>query len=339
MRGAVYAPKKNIKDYSRKPRAGNPLFPRDGGASSSRGPMFGPMKILTLGVLGLFAVLFGIGYVVWGAPLRLDEISIVGATPTTERRIRTILDEQRGKKVLGVLPQSNTLLFRASKAEAALKASFFFDQLALRKKLPHSLIVEVKERDAKAAVVADDKLLALDDGCTIIRELTTEEVSGLPYLPTGVQAVTITDSEASGDNTPAPTVTVSDAVSTALPATASPAIPRNAMPVLSLPNLTNSQPGKVVCSQEMLKFINEAFVGLSEPAQAMPLWFVPDDEAQSLDVMMEGDWHVFLSSTLPFDSQIDRLKVVLREKIGADRPRLKYVDLRYNETVFFRLKD
>ena len=54
---------------------------------------------------------------------------------------------------------------------------------------------------------------------------------------------------------------------------------------------------------------------------------------------MVGDWHILLATASPFDVQVERLSIVLKEKIGAKKSVLEYVDLRYNERIFFRLKD
>ena len=52
--------------------------------------------------------------------------------------------------------------------------------------------------------------------------------------------------------------------------------------------------------------------------------------------MIKEVCHVSLPTLIPFETQATRLSLVLREKIGERRGELEYVDLRYDERIFFR---
>jgi cell division septal protein FtsQ len=336
MRGAVYAPKKTIRDFNKK-RYSNPLFPR-GGSSEKKMPS-GFWKSVVMMVLPVILFVAAVAYGIWGPLLGLEDISVVGATPNTEHRLRSIIDAQKNTKLLGVLPQSNTLLFRMSLLERGITDAFLFDSLVLRKKLPHGLTVEVKERDLRAAFIVDSTLYAVDQGCTLIRELTSDEVSGLPFLPTGVQAITISDQDLQPTASPETKTEGGDTIPIAPAPSVVSAIPKNIVPVLTLTGITGHQtPGKNVCSEAMLNLVREVDGKVFASADAAAQWYIPDDEAQSLEVVMDGGWHVFFSSALPLDSQLQRLTVVLKEKVGKNRDGLAYIDLRYNEKVFLRMK-
>jgi hypothetical protein len=54
--------------------------------------------------------------------------------------------------------------------------------------------------------------------------------------------------------------------------------------------------------------------------------------------MVEG-WDAYFTTAIPFDVQGSRLGLILKEKVKDQRSNLQYVDLRYNEKVFFRMRD
>ena len=67
-------------------------------------------------------------------------------------------------------------------------------------------------------------------------------------------------------------------------------------------------------------------------------WFTVDRSVDAVDATIAGDWHVFLGASIPFDTQGERLSLVLKEKVGGRKNELEYVDLRYNERIFFRYR-
>ena len=75
-----------------------------------------------------------------------------------------------------------------------------------------------------------------------------------------------------------------------------------------------------------------------EKHRAPVRWFEKGEDGKSVDVTVGADWKILLSTALPFDAQAERLGVVLKEKIGARAADLDYVDLRYNEKIYFRMK-
>ncbi len=68
-------------------------------------------------------------------------------------------------------------------------------------------------------------------------------------------------------------------------------------------------------------------------------WLRVDEPAESVTAVMAGDWNVNMTTALPFDVQGQRLSLILKEKIGAQKPLLEYVDLRYKDKIYFRLKE
>jgi hypothetical protein len=54
-------------------------------------------------------------------------------------------------------------------------------------------------------------------------------------------------------------------------------------------------------------------------------------------VTTEG-WMIYTDAQTPLAPQLQNAVTVLKEKVGADRPKLDYIDVRFGEKVFFKLK-
>ncbi len=99
-----------------------------------------------------------------------------------------------------------------------------------------------------------------------------------------------------------------------------------------------ARPGLQAYTPSTLTSILQANARLPDVTGETVRWYTPDETSNSVDAAMSGGWHVFLATATPFDVQVDRLSIILKDKIGPKRGDLEYVDLRYNEKIFYRLK-
>lgn len=54
-------------------------------------------------------------------------------------------------------------------------------------------------------------------------------------------------------------------------------------------------------------------------------------------VTTEG-WMIYVDARAPLPAQLQAAALVLKEKVGADRPKLDYIDVRFGEKIYFKLK-
>lgn len=336
-------PRRIVRDFHR-PRYGNPLF-RPGGRQRSR---FAAGKALQeakpLFVMGGIALaVAGIAwYVLWSPAFRVANVEVTGATPATEEAVRAGVDDHMKRRTLFVFPQSNILLFDAGGAQKDIEKKVYLDGISVRKKLPGTVVVEVKEKTARAALDSRDRFYALDESGFVVRELSGKEIGMLRDLPPGVGAVSVPGLGAETmEVAVAPLGKDGDA---AKKADGPPKENANPMPLILLEDDNGehkdaSVPGTQALPRASLELIFQAYARMPDLAGAGIRWFTVQKEAETIDATMAGDWHVFLSSAVPFDVQGERLALVLKEKIGLQKSRLEYVDLRYNERIFYRLKD
>lgn len=335
-----------VRDFYRKPY-GNPLFSRRGHRRSGRAAdIVAAAKKTLIWTIVLAIVGTAAWYVIWSPAFRISSVEITGAAPATEQTLHEILDKKMSAMSWLILPTNNIFFFKEKTALAAMSKKFLFESVQVRKKLPHTVSIEVKEKEPRAVLVTGNRFLAVDPAGFVIRDLTEKEIYQLSDLPPGYSTVQVQGlgAESMDVSTPPDTKVTAPPSKTKGPAAAEPVKKnKNPLPLIVEPDpssgqATKKKPGDAAVAPTTLSLILEAYSRLPDIAGAGVRWFVVDDASDSVRVTMEGDWTVFLSTSVPFDIQGQRLMLVLKDKVGARKIELEYVDLRYNERIFFRFK-
>lgn len=288
--------------------------------------------LLALAGLAIAAVGGLLWFIIWSRSFLVSEISVIGATAATEKRLRSLIDETLAEKSLGFIPRTNVPLFDVAGLEAAIRRSFFLESLTVTARLPHVLVVEVKEKPVRAVLTSDSRFLGLDAAGFVVRDLTDKEVRDLADLPgdmagivspsLGAEQVDVSkkaDARAARSNrNPLPLCVDATRHDGA----------RSGEPV----------PGKQAFSPSIMELILAAYARLPDIAGPVR-WFTVDETGESVQATMADGWDAYFTSALPFDKQGDNLGLVLKDKIKDRRPDLLYVDLRYNERIFIKYKE
>lgn len=342
-------PRKFVRDFHRQ-RYGNPLFPRLSSSRPSR-PSFRsrggaklPKGAIALATVGLLAA-FGAWYAIWSPALRVKDVEIVGATPATEEAVRKAIDGYADGHAMLIFPRDNVLLFSESGARVAIEAAVFLDGVDIRKKLPDTVTVTIREKTIKAAMELGGRLHGLDESGFVVRELAGKEVAQMHDLPPGFNMVGVEGLGAESMDVPdAPKDAKADPAKEAEAKAKALKESKNVWPLIidkrtPDPRKDRRKPGTQAFSATTVGLVLQANARLPDVTGEAIRWFVPDEASDSVDALMAGEWHVYLATATPLDVQADRLGLVLKEKVGARRADLEYVDLRYNERIFYRLKD
>jgi len=321
-----------IRDYSKR-RYGNPLFRQNARGRGKTGMNLAAAKRIAIAVIAVAAFGTLCWYLMWSGTFRIKNVEVVGAAADTESAIRGIVEGRFGMKRALVLPQSSVFMFDVEAARTDIAGEFYFDRLEVRKRLPDTLVIEVGEKQMVATFLAGGRFLALDRSGFVIRELTERESMMMKDLPEGMGAVTAGELGAE-------TVNVSEIAG----ATVDPdAIKHNDNPnpliIEKGGGTADYVPGYGAVAQDALALILQAYALLPDVTGSGVKWFSLDPAADSVDVSLKAGWGVYLTTLLPFDVQRERLALVLNEKIGERRAELQYVDLRYDERIFYRFKE
>ncbi len=312
-------------------------------------------------LIAALLIVGGVWYVFWSSAFRITKTEFGGTTPFTEDTLRRALADYESSNALLIFPRNNVLLFSESGAKDAIKNAVYLDDIQISKKLPNTVIVTVKEKTMRAVLERGGRLFAVDESGYVLRELTSKEHDMMPDLPPGLnsvsveglgaQTVDLTAGAAGGQQanapaSPTPLPATKTAAPTAVPAqSTAPAAPqKNSWPLILDRNPAEAEkvslrPGMQTYTPSTLSAILQASVRLPDVTGESIRWFVPDESSDSIDAVTSTGWHVLLATATPFNVQVDRLSIILKDKIGPKRPELEYVDLRYNEKIFYRLRD
>lgn len=349
---------RRFRDFNRQ-RYGNPMFPRAGGrllrgrSSARRGPGLAVPKGMIALVALVAALAGGLWYLIWSPALRIASFDVQGASAPTEETVRQALEGYAGGSTLLAFPRRNILFFSEGAARKEIEKAIFLAGVDIRKKLPGTVVVTVREKTVKAVMERDGRLFALDESGFVIRELSGKELALMGDLPPGLVAVPVEGLGAESVDlsapppapAPAPAKTGAAAAKKEEPAPdKTPEKPKNAWPLILDKRSEDDhkdvrKPGAQAFSSATIALILQANARLPDVAGEPVRWFIPDETSDSVDAVMAAGWHVYMATATPFDVQAERLSLILKEKVGARRPALEYVDLRYNERIFFRLKD
>lgn len=330
-------PRRISRDFHR-PRTGNPLFPRAGSRRDSRRFGAGSARFVMV-MLGIGAA-FLAWYLIWGNAFRITDIQVSGISAPAEEAIRAGLTSHTDRALLGLLPRSNVLFFSSDKAMESIALNVALDRIEIRKRLPHTVIVTAGEKVARAALDRSGRLFALDEAGTIIRELSADETDRLGVLPPGMDAIPVQGLGAEVVDLPATTGATAPEPSAddqASGGTVSLIRTDDTAPTGS--GTAGTAPGTAAVPAAAMRLILQAQTRLPDIVGEDLLWFTVQPASETVEAVVASGWKVLMSSALPFDAQGDRLGIVLKEKIGSKRDKLEYIDLRYNERIFFRYND
>jgi len=334
-------------NYSLKPvrhhvhaRRPNPLF-QFGGRRQPRDPLpIKPKTVVAAAVLLVAAA--AVWYLIWSPAFRIKNIEVRGASAAAEQAIREVLDRRLAAFSFLVLPQSNVFVFSKAAAISDIEKNLFLERLVLTTKIPDQLTVEVAERSLRAVLLTSNRFLALDESGIVLRELSSREIEALGDLPPNVGSASVPELGAeSMDTRPAEPAIEKKPAAGVVPTQKN----VNKFPLI-IDQTTGDQtqpaherrPGENAVSSAAMTLILQANARLPDLSGTRVRWFSVRDSAETVEATMEGDWLIYLTTLLPFDVQGSRLSLVLKEKIGAKKNGLEYVDLRYNERIFFRYK-
>jgi len=281
-------------------------------------------------------------YALWSPAFSITEVAVRGASAATERDLKDIVGRQRAKTRLLVLPQANLVAFDAGAARKAIDEAFVFDTIDISKTFPHTLSIAVKEKELKVALVDGDRFLAVDGSGLVFRRLSELETGALNNLPPGIQSVAaekmeiaapvLANSAGSKEETTKPSAAVQ--------------VKNNPFPlVLDVSKGKNKgelpaySPGETAFAASTVSLVLEAHARLGDVIGRMPLWFDVDERGESVKANLDGGASVYLYTGQPFGVQAERLALVLKEKIGDRKNELEYVDLRYNEKIYFKFRN
>jgi cell division septal protein FtsQ len=322
-----------IRDFNQR-RYGNPLFKKT--TQQGRNRDFSQIKKVSVLLVVLLALAALFWYLFWSPYFQITDITINDAAPETQTAIQEILQNRLEKRRLVFFPQNSIFLYDTAAIEDEIRQQFYLDSLEIRKKLPHSLTINLRERQTTAILYITKDFFTLDSSGFLIRKLTKSERLTLQDLPEeigtvatselGAEAIDISEINNAASSEPTPEEIKNNS---------------NHMPFIIEWDETNKnpQPGDEIIPSQVLNLILQAHEQLPNTTGSGLRWFSFEPTADTIEAVLKDNWKIFFSTIIPFTIQNERLALVLKEKIAERKAELEYIDLRYNERIFFRFKN
>lgn len=291
-----------LKDYHRKNYT-NPFFRKVKRGVASRGHGFshgGHIMGSWRGKLVLFLLIIAMGgslYFLFYSPyFTIKNITVSGLQKISESEIRDIINAEVESWRFFIFKQDNIFIFDKNALENKINLRYALDSLKIDKKLPGDLSIEIREKTSAFIWKTADKYYYADWNGVIIREIPSEEISGYPGNQSGAKMAMVSDDS----NT---AVAIKESI------------------------LTREKVQTVVDLQNNLARI----AGF----QILNLAMVNRDDSTVKCPTGEG-WEAYFSLTNDLNAQLDKLNAFLKEKSQDGRKGLQYVDLRFEDRVYYK---
>lgn len=289
-----------IKDYHRK-QYNNPFFQKTkkrffSRRKKSRYGRRGSWRV-KLAVF-LFIVLVGaaVYFVFFSQYFAIKDVEISGTEKISQDDLRGLIGSQLAARRFFIFNQSNIFVFDGKTAEKIIDEKYALNSLKIDKSLPGTLKISLEEKKPAIIWKTDDKFYLVDWGGTVISEIPPGEVSGYPGNQPGAKMAVVFD-----DN-----------------------------------NAEVAVKEEILTSQ-IVQDINDLQNNLSQTTELRVLNFAMANHDDPTIKCLTGEgWEAYFSFVNDLNAQVNKLKVFLEEKNQEQRKGLQYVDLRFEDRVYYK---
>lgn len=288
-----------IKDYHRK-QYNNPFFQKTKkgifSRRRSRHSHHGSWRV-KLAVF-LFIVLVGaaVYFVFFSQYFVIRNIQISGVEKISQDDLHSLIDSQLATRRFFIFNQDNIFVFDEKTAEKIIDGKYALNSLKIDKSLPGTLKISLEEKKPAIIWKTADKFYLVGGDGAIINEISPEEVSGYQGNQPGVKMAVVFDDSNAS-------VSTKDEILTS----------RVVQNINDLQNYLSQTTGLQILNLEMANH---------------------DDP--TIKCLTGEGWEAYFSFVNDLNAQVNKLKVFLEEKNQAERRGLQYVDLRFEDRVYYK---
>lgn len=289
-----------MRDYHRK-KYQNPFFKRPNAISRgrrfrNRHQSFGSWRGRMFVIL-LIILLGGAIYLIFYSPyFAIRQVEISGLQKIDYNEFRGVMDRQIASRRFLIFPQNNIFIFDEKSVEKEINERYALNYLKIEKRLPGVIRISMEEKMPALIWKTTEKFYLVGGDGVIIREIQEEEVPGYQANETGTNMALVFDKS----------------------------------------NEITAVKEQIISGEKA-----EAVVNLQNNlARATGLQIVNFAMANREGLMIKGltseGWQIYFSPIDDLNEQIQKLNVFLKEKNQEDRRGLQYVDLRFEDRVYYK---
>jgi hypothetical protein len=294
------------RDYSRKSFS-NPLFEPSRGGREDRKRWRGRVIFL----IGFLAVGGWVWFIAFSSTFRVTDIQVNGSDRVPSWEVKDAVTELlRGRRWL-FLPKASLLVVSEENIVTVLNERFVLESLSVTKRPPHTLVIDLKERVSAVLLQLPDGSQGLVDleGAVTRLYKTEEALDVIPKLGPSLD-------EQQG-RTRAQYPVLYDDKNEKLELRDQAVRPETVQTVIDLPKHFDARFNRA-------PYLTETRIdGMS---------------SQTLRAVTSEGWAIYLDASGNISEQLGNTQAILKNKVGGDRMNLDYIDVRFGDKIFFKLK-
>lgn len=245
----------------------------------------------------LLATILGWVWFLFYSPyFKIKKVEIFGLERIEKSKIKAIVDSQISGQRFLIFQQSNIFIFDKKSLSENINAKYFLNSLTIKKDLPSTLIIQIKEKTSKLIWATNNKNYYLDLSGTVISEVSSVSTVGTEELPMEVKST--------------------------------------GLPTIYDESNREAAIGEKVLSEEQVLAVVELSLKISQFADVEIDSYKLTNEKELRAVAKEGWYILFTDSNI--ENQLKKLDLILKEKIKDQRKNLEYIDLRFEDRVYYK---
>ncbi len=294
------------RDYSRKSFS-NPLFEPARSGEAGRRRWRGRLIFS----IGLLAVGGWVWFVAFSPTFRVTDIQVNGTDRLPTWEIQDAVMETLKERRWLLFPNSSILIVSEETLKASLQERFVLESLVITKHPPHTLVIDLTERISAVLVQLPDGSQAMIDlQGTVTRLYKAEEaLEVVPRLgPT-------LDEQRGRARAQYPVIF--DDKNETLELREQAVRPEMVQSAIDLPKLFDA------------RFNRAPYLAETH---------IDGAGSQTIRAVTSEGWAIYLDASSNVAEQLDNAQTILKTKVGGDRKNLDYIDVRFGDKIFFKLK-
>lgn len=314
--------------YKRKFRA-NPIFKK---SSSQKGK---PRKKI-LGYLIFCILLGGVWFLFFSKIFALTNIIIESENVTTREKAKEIIGDVLSKKQWDFISRSNIFLVPKSEIGDELHKQFFIEELVFRKRFPNTIVIILKEKESHIELFTQSQRFLLDNEGRVIREV--------PQIIEALEDPAFSLEKETSHNIIDEKIEKSTGDETSLKETPPQkdffkerVIMEGDNMVIYLMESSIIVSGDQIFTSDDISHISD-MLSVSKNIIGMPLLYItfPKQTESEIRLKTKEDWEIVFDLKKDIPKQLQNFELVYKEKFLEKREELHYIDLRFDERVYYK---
>lgn len=235
-------------------------------------------------------------FILYAPQFSIQNLDFTGTDKILAEKLNIALKNELDSHKFFIFNKNNYFTFNEIKFRQRLEEMFILSELEITKKFPNTVIVKAKEKVTSLILIINNEAHFVDYNGMVISD-----------TPETLKTATL------------------DGLASQM------------MPLVELKNTTNTINARTnIFDKNMVTTILEIYEKLNKEGIGVNSLIMEDPKNIKITVKSRDGFLIYMTTEDTIQNQIDNLKIILKEKIGEDRTKLNYIDLRFGDKVYYK---